>query len=366
MNKTIIFNGRFLSAPAAGVQRVAEELVRAVDRRVASEDAASTEWELYAPPDAKRHPALQAIRFKQGGVRTGIGWEQLDFPSQTKRRGFLINLCNVGPLSARNAVVMIHDAQVYTTPKSYSRGFRLFYRFLQPLLAKRYRKVLTVSEFSKRELVEHGVAPESKIVVVHNGVDHILSYEPDISVLDTLGLEPRSYVLSLANTQSHKNIRILIEAFKRPELSHLKLVLFGGAKAEALSQLGAGPLSDNTLLAGKVSDPALKALMMNALCLAFPSRTEGFGLPPLEAMLLGCPAVVAPCGALPEVCGDAALYADADSPAEWAAHILALHNNEALWTSLSEKGSVQAKKFSWDSAAEKLVAVMVSLQALWV
>ena len=94
--------------------------------------------------------------------------------------------------------------------------------------------------------------------------------------------------------------------------------------------------------------------MMNAGVLAFPSLTEGFGLPPLEAMALGCPVVAAPLGALPEVCGEAALYADPFSPAEWSVKIRTALHDEAVRKSLIADGRQQASLFTWKRAAHNL------------
>jgi glycosyltransferase involved in cell wall biosynthesis len=357
-SRHIIFNGRFLTAPATGVQRVAEELIVAVDEILAERgDTIGLSAEVYAPAKVARHINLDVIRFRQGGTRSGHLWEQLDLTSQD-RRGLLVNLCNTGPILSRNAITMIHDAQAYITPESYSKAFRMAYKTVQPLMGRRHKYILTVSEFSRQQLIKYKVAPEDRIKVIYNGVDHILRYPAETAILGELGLEPNRYVVSLANVQAHKNIKVLLDSFAMPGLTDLKLVLFGGAKRDALETVFGGPLPANIVLAGKISDPSLKGLFENALCLAFPSRTEGFGLPPVEAMLVGCPAIVAPCGALPEVCGDAALYADPDSPSDWVQKISSLRDTPSLRETLSLKGRTQAQQFTWERAAKSLIALL--------
>ena len=122
-------------------------------------------------------------------------------------------------------------------------------------------------------------------------------------------LGPRGFgAVQISPPQAHKNVGLLLRAFADPALRDLRLVLFGGEGRGAFEARGSA-VPDNVVFAGRVSDGELRALYAHALCVAFPSTTEGFGLPPLEAMLVGCPAVVAPCGALPEVCGSAAVQA---------------------------------------------------------
>jgi glycosyltransferase involved in cell wall biosynthesis len=109
-----------------------------------------------------------------------------------------------------------------------------------------------------------------------------------------------------------------------------------------------------------VRDPAgeLKSLMEHAAVFAFPSLTEGFGLPPLEAMHLGTPALIAPRGAMPEVCGDAALYAAPDRPAEWVAALARLLGDSSLRDALSQKGRLQAARYRWSDSARQYLDLM--------
>lgn len=137
----------------------------------------------------------------------------------------------------------------------------------------------------------------------------------------------------------------------------IRLVLFGSEGLAAFANAGL-PVPEGVVFAGRVSDAELTALMGAALCFAMPSTTEGFGLPPLEAMALGCPAVVARCGALPEVCGDAALYAAPDQPEQWRAAFLRLAADAGLRALLAEQGREQAQAMSWERAGDQLMDVL--------
>lgn len=351
----LAINGKFLAAQPTGVHRVAAELTHALGA-IARERPGTLDIQLWIPSDAAEAARAFDLPVRIIAPLRHIPWEQLSIPLRDPDR-LLLNLCNIGPVLRANAITMIHDAQVYATPGSYSRPFRLWYKGIQPVLGRRNRGILTVSNHSHAEIAHYGVCDAAKIDVVHNGVDHVLRAEAESGIVARLGLEPGRYVVALAATQAHKNIELLARAFARQRLAGLKLVLVGGTKREAFAASGI-MLPANVVLTGRISDGELRALYETALCIAFPSRTEGFGLPPLEAMLLGCPAVVAPCGALPEVCGQAALYADADDDEEWVAQLRVLADDRAIRARYSALGMAQAKRFTWARAAERLLQIV--------
>ncbi|MFY8088013.1 MAG: glycosyltransferase family 4 protein, partial [Rubrivivax sp.] len=317
----VVVNGKFLSADSTGVHRVAEELLLGMHEVLRRDPALAQRLslELWVPRDGEERARRLGIPYRVLGPLVGIPWEQLTLP-WCARGSLLLSLCNVGPMAARDAVTMFHDAQVHSSPASYNRGFRTWYHLHQPVAGRRHRHILTVSEFSRGQLAHYRLVEPARVSVIHNGVDHMLRLASDDSLVSSLGLERGRYVVGLANTQAHKNVALLLKAFQDQRLSGLKLVLFGSADAAAFERLGhqAGP---QVVFAGRISDEQLKALYQYALCMAFPSLTEGFGLPPLEAMVVGCPAVVAPCGALPEVCAGAADYAPPDDESAWVSAI---------------------------------------------
>lgn len=369
--KPIVFNGKFLTAAPTGVHRVAEELILATDRLLAASrgkdgspsaslSPGAPEAVVLAPAHAARTLPLAATALRRSRFLSGLArdilWEQVSLPFAA-RKGVLLSLCNLGPVLHPHAITMIHDAQVHLTPQSYSRGFRLWYRFLQPLIGRTNRRILAVSHYSREQLVRHGIAPADKITVIHNGCDHILACRPDHGAPAAHGLTRGRYVLALANTQAHKNIPILLDAFADPRLADLTLVLFGSASRADFERLGAS-VPANVHFTGRIDDDALAGLMTHAAAFACPSTTEGFGLPPLEAMMLGCPAIIAPCGALPEVCGDAALTADPHDAAAWVHQIRALTDDPALAARMKTIGRARAETFTWDKAARKLAEVL--------
>lgn len=359
----IVINGKFLRAPMTGVHRVAYEMCHAL-AELADEQRpqlVGRKVEVWRPP-TRRNPAERLrLQTREMGPLDGVPWEQITLPARHDA-GLLVNFCNIGPAMSRGAVTMIHDAQVFLSPTSYSLGFGLWYRTLLPLLGRRSRAVLTVSNYSRGEIARCGIAERSKIYSIYNGVDHAMRVPADGRIVEALALHRQPFALALANTQSHKNVALLLQAFSRPELARMNLVLYGSADRAAFAALGHA-VPANVLFAGRVSDGELRALMENAFALAFPSRTEGFGLPPLEAMLLGTPAVCAPCGALPEVCADGSLYADADSPEAWAGTLQSLAAPSDFRTALARRGQTRAALFTWRRAACRFLEILDVLES---
>ena len=349
----IIFNGKFLSARPTGVHRVAGELISHIDRLLARRTGPDRRWSLVCPRDARGALPLAAIERREAGRLTWQPWEQLELPF-IARGAVLVNLCNLAPLTHPRSVTLIHDAQVFLTPGSYSKAFLAWYRFALPRIGAAAARLVTISDYSRDRLVEFGVAPRDRISVIPNGVDHLAGVTADTAVLGRLGLTPGRYVLAAANAQAHKNVALLFATFADPALRGFTLVLAGADGAASFKAAGATP-SPGAMFAGRVSDGELRALYENAACLAFPSTTEGFGLPPLEAMDLGCPTIVAPCGALPEVCGDAALYAPADDPTAWASAILRLVDDPGLRARMAAAGRGRAALYRWEDSARRML-----------
>ncbi len=358
----VVFNGKFFAASPTGVHRVAEELVHAVDKLLATDPvlAKRFRFEALLPPDTRRLPLLQCIGVRVCGHFTRRLWEQFDLPRHASG-ALVVSLCNLGPVATRTAITMIHDAQVHSTPDSYGWAFRVWYKLVQPVIGRRHRLVLTVSDFSRGELARFHVAPRERIRVVHNGIDHMDRIRASSAAPSRHGLSSGGYVLALATLQSHKNIAVLLKAFaRRQRRDGLVLALFGDATRRQFEAAG-HEVGEDVRFLGRIDDEDMKGLLLHAHCLAFPSLTEGFGLPPLEAMRVGCPVVVARCGALPEVCGDAALYADPFDVESWQAAFDALGTADGRRAELIAAGTKNAAGFTWERAGRALLSSLESV-----
>jgi glycosyltransferase involved in cell wall biosynthesis len=351
MPDAIFINGRFLAQPVTGVQRYAREVVKALDALLVEGvvDAGSTEVTLLAPRDGVDVPPLERIRFRRAGRLAGHAWEQFELP-RLSRGGALLNLCNTAPLARRKQVVTLHDAAVYRVPAAYTLAFRTWYRVLWAGLARTAPAILTVSYFSRRELADCLGIDRSRIGVVEEAGDHVLAVAPDPGVLDRHGLRARPFVLAVSTANPTKNFGAVVRAIERLGDTDFDFVVAGGVDPRVFAQ-AAAPLPAAVKRVGYVSDGELRALYEHAACFVHPSRYEGFGLPPLEAMRCGCPVIAAEAASIPEVCGDAALYFDPASPAELADKLAALMANPAERDALAARGRARAARFSWRRAA---------------
>ena len=358
--RRLFLNGKFYSGAINGVHRVADRLIRELDQlAMAGEEPADWDMRLLVPMRTNWAPRFATIdALPQRGGHTQF-WEQAILPF-VARGGALASFANLAPSLHPAKLTMVHDSQFRVSPESYPAKLRWGYRALVPLGARSSRIVLTVSDYARDSLATFGIARSARTQVIHNGADHILETPADDHVLDRHRLIAGGYAVIFGSVARYKNVAVAFAAFGRPELAAMPLVIIGPSR----TTLEAGGLAvpAGAVFVGRVDDAALRALYANAHCLLYPSRTEGFGLPPIEAMLCGCPVVAAPAGAIPEVCRDAVVYAGLDDAAEWAAAVLALHG-DGVRTAKIAAGRVRAGDFTWKAAGRKLVRVLAPLVA---
>jgi glycosyltransferase involved in cell wall biosynthesis len=342
-------NGRFLSQRMTGVQRYAYEIVAALDELLAQQHDPAVAMRLILPPAVETAPPLANIEICRTSFGSGHAWDQLVLPFHAGAG--VVSLGNFGPVVARNHVVCIHDANTFIFPESYSRSFGLIYRTLLPLVGRRARRVATVSRFSADMLVQYGVARQDKIFIAPNGHEHVLRWDAARASLPLLATLKRPYILLLGSTAKHKNIDVVLDRAQALDEAGIDVVVAGGSSSIFA---GSEPTArrPNIHHTGFVGDDELAALYEHAMCLVFPSRTEGFGIPPLEAMAKGCPVISSNAASLVEVGGDAVIYVDPDDGARWKDAIIGLAGNADLRATLTAKGRQRAALFSWKRSAQ--------------
>lgn len=354
-------NGDFVALQPTGVARYAREVTMALDALVAEGHplARHLDIDLVAPRqpenlDLQAIPVRVVPEFRR--PRLPQFWVQAQLPWHVP--GGLLSFCNLAPVAVKRQVACIHDMHTRLMPESYGRGFRLAHRLILPLLGRRAARITTVSQLSRSHLVRFGVAPEGKITVTYNGSDHALRWDAARSAMAARPERPYVFCIGRGN-QKYKNADLLLRLAPLLDAMGLELWMAGDIDRSLL----AGRSASNVRLLGRIGDDDLKKALSGALCFLFPSRIEGFGLPAVEAMASGCPAVVSTSPCLPEVCGDAALYADPDDTEAWAGAVRRIMAKPDLRKRLVTAGHERARKYCWRGIAGTYLDLMWQVDA---
>ena len=274
-------------------------------------------------------------------IARDVGWYLASLPRAAARAGAGVLHCPTfrGPFRSRiPLVVTVHDLAVLRHPQAFNRWTRTYSRLAVPRVLAAADRIIAVSDFTRRELVELVGVADDKIRVVSEAADG--AFGPDGRAAGG------RYVLAVGTLEPRKNLPRVIEATRR-----------AGVELRVVGERGWGNLelaADGVVWLGRVPDDELAALYRGALCVAYPSLYEGFGLPVLEAMACGTPVVTSAGGATEEVSGTAAVLVDPLDPASIAAGIQEASSRRA---ELARRGLERARGFSWRTAAAQTAAV---------
>lgn len=403
----LVINGKFLTRPRRGVGRFALEVLDALIDQ--SDDTGHFNVRIAVPRpalyDAHTIPEKVQACIEWVGTAPWVKsfdslwmayWEQVVLPRFANGR-CLFSPCNSGPMSYSNQIVVIHDAQTLSpkTRGAYRWQLRVWYRILHRVLGARTR-LCTVSKAAQQAIAQAGIAKAEDISVIYGGSCHIKrAYQADIANNnDDKWRAWTPYVLFVAPLTLHKNPDLALQAALG---ARINLIMVTGARGRQLrykkykslvtydaenAPLPAAVSPNNTipflrnalprsdaskvnssriLVLESVSDTDLVHLYRSAQALLCPFQSEGFGLPALEAMALGCPVIAAPQGALPEIGSSAMCYVPLEPPdraaEKWAAALQRFHQSD-IWHKHSTCGSAQASKFTWISTAQRLLDVL--------
>jgi glycosyltransferase involved in cell wall biosynthesis len=295
-------------------------------------------------------PDIDLRRYAFGGHNRALvpvrdaGWYLAALPARARRDRVDVLHCpsQRAPIRSRVPVVVtIHDLAVLRHPETFNRWTRAYSSALLPRVVRAAERVIAVSEFTRRELVELLRVPDGKVRVIPNAVGPPFGPEGKAAEGD--------YILAVGTLEPRKNLDRLVGAFERAGLNGTRLLVTG-----ARGWGNVEPAGRSVQWLGFVPDEELARLYRGARCVAYVSAYEGFGLPVLEAMACGAPVVAASTGAGPEVGGDAAVLVDPlDHEAIAAGLVEAIDRADEL----RERGLARARDFDWKRVAEATVEV---------
>lgn len=329
MTAPVAINARAaVRSQIGGVERVARELARELPALNPGR------YRVIAPRPALAH-------------RRGHAWEQLALPALSRGSRVILSPANMAPVASRRSVVFIHDVAPFLG-EWYAPAYSRWHRVLSPLIARRALLVITISQVSRDQIVQHlGVDP-ARVAVAALGVDDRFREPAGAhAVRGRYGLD-RPYVLAVGTDLPRKNLALLDRLAPSLGDRGLDVVLAGSTRP----YMPEGSYRARSL--GYVAEEDLPALYAGAAALAMPSLHEGFGLPVLEAMAAGAPVVSSNRGALPETCGDAALVVDPDDEDAFGAALVRAATDQEERARLVAAGRERAAAFTWRRTAERV------------
>jgi glycosyltransferase involved in cell wall biosynthesis len=289
----------------------------------------------YCPVPLAGHPAAPLDAWRLARALSALNHNDLFFSP-----GYNSPLSCPAPF-----VFTIHDLSHIYCPENSSPLIRLYYATVMKGACRRAARILTVSEFTRTQIVEWSGAPPEKVFKVSCGIDP--TYHPGVN---PYGL-PYPYLLCVSNRKRHKNEFRVVEAFARANLAGMHLVFTGKPTADLTKCIELRNVTACVHFVGVVPEAKLPSLYRGAEALVFPSLYEGFGLPLLEAMACGTPVLTSNVTAMPETAGGAALLVDPTSVEQIAEAMKQVVSDTSLRRELREKGLAWAWQFSWAGTA---------------
>ncbi len=348
----IYINGRFLTQRMTGVERYAWNICKAMA-------ALGQDFTIVCPHakilDCYDTHGMSVVKY---GFGNSHFWEQCVFPLffLLKRHFVVFSFTGLGSILVRNKVMTIHDLSFLENPTWFSRSYYYWYKVMTPLAVRTSRHIITVSEFSKSEILRfYPFLNKSDITVAYNAVDEEQFHHLHHSVE-----APERFALTVSSLDPRKNFLRLAHAFEGIEGLNLHIV--GNANRVFSQQEGMKKLPQNVRMLGRVSDEELIRLYHQADCFIFPSLYEGFGLPPIEAMQCGCPVLASDIPVLREVCGDAAEYFNPLDEEDIRKTIQTfIDNKEEKKPTMRQRGYKNISRFSWRNSAQLLIKLVSNL-----
>ena len=342
----IYINGRFLTQPMTGVERYAYNICKALA-------GLQQPFTIVCPKapiaDCYDVSGMDVVHYGFGNSHL---WEQfvLPFFFIGKKDYVVLSFTGLGSILIRNKVMTVHDLSFLENPSWFSRAYYWWYKMMTPLAVRTSRHIITVSEFSKSEILRfYPFVKSSKVSVAYPAVD-----TSHFHTSDHQAAPAERFALTVSSLDPRKNFLRLVEAFNGIE--DCKLYIVGNANRVFGGEGGKDLEKDNVKVLGRVSDEELLRLYHQAECFIFPSIYEGFGIPPIEAMACDCPVLASDIPVLREVCADAAEFFDPYDVESIHNAILAyLKDTDTKKPLLQAKGKATVQRFSWQQSAQAII-----------
>lgn len=259
------------------------------------------------------------------------------------------------------SIAVIHDISFMHNPKDFPFIVRKYYHYFFPKFAKKAKRIVTVSEFSKQDIMEQFSVKSDHIDVVYNGSNEIYKPSDSNQILKTKkeytsGEDFFIFVGALSPRKNVANLLLAFDLFKIKTTNKIKLLIVGEKmfKTKNIRTVYSNmSFKKDVMFTGRMNPEELKNLYGSALALIFVPYFEGFGIPIIEAMNCDTAVITSNVTSMPEVAGDAALYVDPFSVQSIANAMIKIYNDSKLRNELVEKGRLQKQKFSWDKTASK-------------
>ncbi|MCR5798811.1 MAG: glycosyltransferase family 4 protein [Lachnospiraceae bacterium] len=343
-----VIDGIFLTKRITGIQRYAIEITKELDKLIDD----NTTIELLLPEWYKGDFKLNNIKIIKYGNHSQRIWEQIDLMRYLKKnrtKGIFFE--NTIPVFYKKGYVALHDIGLKVNPQLFNtslKGFLtvMYRKYMYRLIVNSDMQIITVSEFSKSEILKHYNVNESRIHVIYNAWQHIENIVEDENVIHRYSLEKYNYYFAMATLAPNKNFKWIVEAAKNnPKKT---FVIAGGGKIADVISKDYSQLTNLKYL-GYVSDEEAKALMKYCEAFLFPTFYEGFGIPPLEAVASGAKEIIIsdiPC--LREIYDGFALYIDPSSVKSFSEI-----------TEQTIDSSKLLEKYSWKESANRLYRLLI-------
>ena len=358
-------DARFYGSLGKGLGRYTQKLIENIEKIDNTNEyfvfLRKENFEEYQPKNSNFHKILADYRWYTFS-------EQINMPK-------ILNKCNldlvhfphfnVPILYKKPFIITIHDLILLHFPTIKSTTLNHFWYWIKFLAYKlvikhavlKAKKIITVSEFTKNDILKHYKVTKNKIAVTYEASDEIKSnniIENDNEILKKYGII-KSYILYVGNAYQHKNLEALVLGYGEIGDKNLQLVLVGKEDYfyRKIKKLVIEKNIANVIFTDFVPDDELDVIYKNSLFYIFPSLYEGFGLPPIEAMKRSVPVASSEHPCMREILGDNAYFFDARKKENISKAIMEFSNNKELREKLSQKGSEWVKKYSWENMAKK-------------